>query len=347
MVDTPSDSPDFGPQDSSKSPPKSAELRRPPGVLARLRALFGAKEDASLRESLGDVIEHQAGRTEFSPEERSMLMNLLEFGGVRVDDVMVPRADIVAVDENIEIAELLKIFSGAGHSRLPVYRETLDDPIGMVHVKDLVQWMVKAASGKRAPRNGTKPKTDAARKPAQKLSLQKVATERTLKAVNLMRPVLFVPPSMPASDLLVKMQATRIHMGIVVDEYGGTDGLVSIEDLVEEIVGEIVDEHDEEDKAQFTDAGNGVYVVDARAPIEDLEGLLGIPFQAEDDEDDADTLGGLVFSLVGRVPARGELVKHESGIEFEIVDADPRRIRKLKVHTRTDGTPTGGTGAGE
>jgi CBS domain containing-hemolysin-like protein len=330
MVDTPSDSTGFN------SPAPTAPDSAPPsGVMARLRSWFGGNGDASLRESLGDVIEqHQAGRAEFSPEERSMLMNLLQFGELRVEDVMVPRADIVAVDETILIAELLTIFAQAGHSRVPVFRETLDDPVGMVHIKDLMQWMVKTANVKRARKTSDKAKTENGDKDkaAPTLDLQKVKLARTLKSLNIVRPVVFVPPSMSAGDLLVKMQATRIHIGIVVDEYGGTDGLVSIEDLVEEIVGEIVDEHDAEDRPLIERAGEGVYIADARAEIEELEALMDVSLGSDDPEEDVDTLGGLVFALVGRVPVRGELLRHESGIEFEILEADARRIKNLKVH---------------
>jgi CBS domain containing-hemolysin-like protein len=328
MVDTPSDSTGIEPAPARPHPSQSSA-----SLMTRLRSWFRSSGGATLRESLGDVIEqHKSGATELSPEERSMLMNLLEFGALRVEDVMVPRADIVAVDETICVGELLTIFARAGHSRVPVYRETLDDPLGMAHVKDLMQWMVKTASGKRGRRGADKTPAQSADKPAPGLDLGRLKLGAPLKSLNIVRPVLFVPPSMSAGDLLVKMQTTRIHMGVVVDEYGGTDGLVSIEDLVEEIVGEIVDEHDVVDGPLIDRAREGVYVADARAPIEDLEAIFGVSLGSADPESDADTLGGLVFSMVGRVPARGELVRHESGIEFEILEADPRRIKKLQVH---------------
>src|SRR5690606_12931715 len=272
---------------------------------SRLKSLFGGNGEASLRESLEDVIEqHEASRDDFTPEERSMLLNLLEFGELRVDDVMVPRADIVAVDEQCTLAELLAIFASAGHSRLPVYQRDLDDPIGMVHVKDLVRWMVKSGSGggrgrvEDAEPEANEPETAT---PEIDTGLGQIDLGTTLKAASLVRDVLFVPPSMPAVDLLVKMQASHIHMAIVIDEYGGTDGLVSIEDLVEEIVGEIADEHDTDDQPLIRPIADGGFIADARAEIEELERLTGVDFMPEERDEYADTLGGLVFSLVGRV----------------------------------------------
>lgn len=301
---------------------------------ARFKALFGKNGDASLRESLGDVIDqHEGSRTEFSLRERSMLIRLLDFGELRVEDVMVPRADIDSVDENIAIGELLSIFATAGHSRLPVYRETLDDPLGMVHIKDLMHWMTKQGAAKKPARaSSAKPKPAKSKPQASNINLGNVDLNLTLAEIDVTRTVLFVPPSMSAGDLLVKMQTTRIHMAVVVDEYGGTDGLVSIEDLVEEIVGEIADEHDAEEGPMIEPESDEVYIADARTPIEELEELIGMPLVADVREEDADTLGGLVFSLVGRIPVRGELIRHETGIEFEILDADARRIRKLRVH---------------
>lgn len=297
-------------------------------------AMFSKTSDATLRESLGDVIDqHDGSRTEFSPRERSMLIRLLDFGDLRVEDVMVPRADIVSVDENITIGELLPIFSIAGHSRLPVYRDTLDDPLGMLHIKDLVEWMVKAGAAKKPARaSAGKSGSTKAKKDACGIDLAHIDLKLTLADANITRTVLYVPPSMSASDLLVKMQTSRIHMAVVVDEYGGTDGLVSIEDLVEEIVGEIADEHDTDEGPMIEPESDEVYIADARTPIEDLEKLIGMSLVPDEQDEDADTLGGLVFSLVGRVPVRGELIRHEGGVEFEILEADARRIRKLRVH---------------
>lgn len=298
------------------------------GLLARWRArLFGSR-DSSLRESLEDVIEqHEQSVEDFSPEERSMLLNILGFGEKTVEDVMVPRADITSIDQAATIGELMTIFKRAGHSRLPVYRDTLDDLIGMVHIKDVMGWLTAVAQ---------KPPKNRAKKPLEntdipKLRLDSVNLAKTLSQVRLHREVLFVPPSMPAVDMLVKMQATRIHMAIVVDEYGGTDGLVSIEDLVEEIVGEIEDEHDVDVGPSIIEDGPGRFIADARIELDDIATYPGLSALAERD-DDIETLGGLVFSLVGRVPVRGELIAHQSGLEFEVLDADPRRLKRLRLH---------------
>lgn len=236
-----------------------------------------------------------------------MLVNILNFGELRVEDVMVPRADVVGVEENASLDDVLRLYRESSHSRMPIYRETLDDPIGMVHLKDVLAWFAP-------PENES-----AAARPAFSLR-------------SIRRNVLFVPPSMPALDLLVKMQATRIHLALVIDEYGGTDGLVSIEDLVEEIVGEIEDEHDIDSGPALVRREDGSIDADARCPIEDLEEMIGLRLVEEENEDDVDTLAGLVFSLLGRVPLRGELVRHPAGLEFEVKDADPRRIKRMRIH---------------
>lgn len=220
---------------------------------------------------------------------------------MRVQDVAVPRAEIVAVPSDIELEDLVKTFKESGFSRLPVYSRTLDTPIGMVHLKDLAQ---------RYGFNG---------KPS-KFSLK-----------DMLRPLLFAPPSMPLGVLLTKMQADRMHIALVVDEYGGTDGLVTIEDLIEQVVGEIEDEHDEPEDAPWVRENPGCYLVQAKAPLDELEAELGLQLRPEDEEEEFGTLGGLVFLLSGRVPARGEVVSLENGTEFEIVDADPRRIKRIRV----------------
>lgn len=279
------------------------------GVVQYVRTLFrGRDADATLRESLEEFIEdHDSGAQALRDEERDMLINILKFGDLRVEDVMVPRADIQSVEENETLEGLLAVLTEAAHSRLPVYRDTLDDPIGMVHIKDVVRLLAQQrnANGHSAP------------------SQDPVAQIR--------REVLFVPPSMPVVDLFLKMQATHIHMALVIDEYGGTDGLVTIEDLVEEIVGEIEDEHDTDTSPHLKVRSEGGYTADARVEIKDLEEILDVDFLPDDQEEDIDTLGGLVFSLVGRVPQRGELVSHPLGFDFEVMDADPRRIKRLRI----------------
>ncbi|HCN32752.1 MAG: hemolysin family protein [Candidatus Micropelagos sp.] len=267
---------------------------------AKLKAIL-IPPDTNLRESLEDVLEEEAGNDEsLTGEELHMLRNLLGFKDVRVEDVMVPRADITAVDEKASLEDLGGLFTESGHSRLPVYKQSLDHPIGMVHIKDLVVMLA-----------GKAPKVP-------------------LKA--LIRDILFAPPSMPALDLLLRMQASRSHMALVVDEYGGTDGLVTIEDLIEEIVGEIEDEYDDQDGPQIVTRSGDILEAQARLPIDQLEEKLGITLVDEDE--DIDTLGGLVFTLAGRVPQRGEMIIHKNGIEFEVRDADPRRIKTLRIRRK-------------
>ncbi len=271
-----------------------------------LGKIFGRSADAPSDE---DPQSLNAKDIELSKEE--MVDAAERFHLITVEDVMVPRADIVAVDKSATLNELSSTFKEAGHSRLPVYKDTLDEPVGMVHIKDVLPYLMFDAKG----RNG---KTYPEKKVIQYIR----------------RPVLFVPPSMLAQDLLKRMQARRSHMAIVVDEYGGTDGIVTIEDLIEEIVGEIDDEHDDIDpEIQIVTSTNGrtVWEADARTDIDDFEKALGRDFATADEEDDVDTLGGLVFTLAGRVPERGEIIRHPDGIEFEVVDADPRRLKRLRI----------------
>jgi hemolysin (HlyC) family protein len=256
-----------------------------------------------------------------------MLRRILHLGTLTVEDVMVPRADIIAVDDTISVAELMGVFHQAEHSRVPVYHETLDDPRGMVHIRDLMSWITSEAE---AGKEGS-------------LNLGKVDLGRNIASINILREILYVPGSMSVLDLLLKMQTTRLHLALVVDEYGGTDGLVSIEDLVEEVVGDIADEHDVEDEPLIKSDPRLGLVADARTPISDLEKHLGLELASEEQEEEVDTLGGLVFAIAGRIPARGELVQHPSGIEFEVLDADPRRIKKLRIHL----PPTAETGQAE
>jgi CBS domain containing-hemolysin-like protein len=316
----------------------------PPKLWARLRALIAPGRDASFKQSIEGVIDRQTTDS-IRPEARSMLINLIEFADLRVSDVMVPRADIVAIEQAATVRELLQRFIEAGHSRIPVYRETLDDPLGMIHVKDLMRWISERAHlGKAAKRRrGARAADD---KP-QPMTLTAGDLAMTVRQTGLVRPLLFVPPSMRAADLLVKMQSTRIHLAIVVDEYGGSDGVATIEDVMEEIVGDIADEHDEAEERMIRPAGEGVWIADARAPIEEVEALLGLDLLPDEEEEEADTLGGLVFSMLVRVPARGELVRHGSGLEFEIVEADPRRVKKIKLHAaspKTAGAESRGEG---
>ena len=272
------------------------------GLLKKLGLRAGA--DPSLRESLEEVIEeHEETRPEdaFGAEEREMLLNVLKYNELRTEDIMVPRADIVAVEIGKPFAELVKTFREAGHSRVPVYRTTLDDVIGMVHVKDAIKTL---SSGKKKP-------------PA---------------ITDFLREVIIVPPSMRLIDLLKRMKSQRTHMAVVVDEYGGTDGLVTIEDLVEQIVGEIEDEHDENEQPNLTFIGAGIYEADARVSIEELEKTLKADFLSDEEDENTDTLGGLVFAIKGNIPEIGEIIQHPTGFRFEIIEADPRRIIRVRIH---------------
>lgn len=220
---------------------------------------------------------------------------------MRVEDVAIPKAEIAAVPVNAALDELIAVFRDSGFSRLPVFKGTLDSPLGLVHLKDLA--LQQAFSD-----------------PRPRFNLRKM-----------LRPLLYAPPSMPIGVLLQKMQAERIHMALVIDEYGGVDGLVTLEDLVETVIGEIEDEHDTSEDGLWHEEKPGQYIVQARAPLADFEAEIGMKLAAQEEDDEIDTLGGLVFMLVGRVPARGEVIPHDSGAEFEVVDADPRRIKRLRV----------------
>lgn len=299
---------------------------KPDNLLSRLKGLFSNDRDATLRQSLEGVIashDAQNPADTMRAEAKSMMLNLIKFADLRVDDVMVPRADIVAIEASLSTRELLERFIDANHSRMPVYRESLDDLSGMIHIKDLVRWLTQKGAKTRR-KKGTKEAVIA----GLSLTATDLATE--VNALGITREVLFVPPSMPAADLLIKMQSTHIHMAIVVDEYGGTDGLVSIEDLVEQIVGDISDEHDS-DEELIVSNGDGTFTASARADLEELEKLLDVDFLPEERDEETDTLGGLIFSMFGRVPVRGELLRHNSGVEFEILEADPRRVKRVKI----------------
>jgi CBS domain containing-hemolysin-like protein len=295
------------------------------GFLRKFLSKFSVPRDKGLREDLETVIEtHQAQNPQDGPgqETTSMMRNLIKFSDLRVDDVMVPRADIIAIDDSATMRDLLAKFNEANHSRLPVYRETLDDVVGMIHVKDFMRWMSVKGSKRKS-----KTKTPGISISATDLALP-------VKQSGLYREVLFVPPSMPAADLLLKMQASHIHMAIVIDEYGGSDGLISIEDLVEEIVGDISDEHDTDEEQLIKRQDENIYVADARVHISVVDKLLGVDLLPDEEEDEADTLGGLIFEMGGRVPTRGEIIRHDSGLEFEILQSDARRVKRIRIHVK-------------
>ena len=338
--------------DGAFAPTEEPATDPPHSWLAALRARLGLPGAPTLRAMLEDALKGAGDGRAFSAEEREMLLRILRFGALRVVDVMVPRADITAVDENETVWELLKTFDAAGVSRVPLFRETLDDPRGMVHVKDLTRWLIGEALGRPAseghiqsaagrPSAGDRPTPAPASPVAAVPDLGRTNLSKTIVSTRLRRPMIYVPPSMPAANLLIRMQTTHIHMALVVDEYGGTDGLVTIEDLVEQIVGDIEDEHDEIEAANIVADPKLGLVTAARTPVKELEAHLGIKLLKPEEEEDIDTLGGLVFSLVGRVPARGELIRHPAGLEFEVLDADPRRVKKLRVHGPRSGAKDG------
>ena len=265
--------------------------------------IFGEDSEPTLREEIEDAIdeaeESRPVAGDLSPAERQMLRNLLHFGEQTAGDICVTRGDIIAVSSGISFEDLVRAFAEAGHSRLPVYGDSLDSVIGMVHIKDVFMANV---DGSR---------------------------DRALAA--LMREPLFVPESMGVIDLLARMRSQRIHLAIVVDEFGGTEGLVTIEDVVEEIVGEIEDEHDEAERGLLTMLDDGLWEADARVELEELAQAVDPRLSSKDDE--VDTLGGLVFLLAGRIPSKGECVTHPSGWKLEAVDSDPRKIIRVRLHS--------------
>jgi magnesium and cobalt transporter len=277
----------------------SSSFRALRNLLARLLRRRG---DASLAEAIEELIEEgevEEPEEPISAEERILLLNILKLRGRTADDVMVPRADIVAAPADITLESLVTLLVEEGHSRLPVYRETLDDVIGMVHMKDVLVHLARRG--------------------------------QPFELTQMLREVLFVAPSARLLDLLLEMRLKRVHMALVVDEFGGIDGLLTIEDVVEEIVGEIEDEHDVVEQPKVVQRPDGTVLADARATIEEFEERVGPVLSEAEREEDIDTLGGLVFSLAGRIPRRGEVVQHPSGLAFEVVDAESRRIKRLKV----------------
>ena len=294
-----SDSPSGRPSRSSESGP----------LRSWLRSLLRGKSEDAWRETIEELIEDgEEGEDEASVarHERVLLGNILRLRGRTAIDVMVPRADIVGVEVDTPLPGVLDILAREAHSRMPVYRDNLDDALGMIHVKDVVSALSRARGG-----DGDAPKS----------------------LTEILRPVQIVAPSMPVLDLLLQMREKRQHMALVIDEFGGIDGLITIEDLVEEIVGEIEDEHDIDEPPQLVEKPDGTLIADARLPIEAFEAKVGAVLE-EDERDDIDTLGGLVFALAGRIPARGELLTHPKGFEFEVIDADPRRIKRLRIRRK-------------
>jgi magnesium and cobalt transporter len=278
-------------------------------VSAWLMRAFARNDDATWQESLEELIEEEEEISEqITPEERDLLMNLLRFGGLNAEDAMVPRPDITAIEERSPLDEVVVAIKKSGHSRMPVYRDTLDEVVGMVHIRDVMAFWGGA----------------------EKFVLTEV-----------MRPLLFVPQSMPVVDLLAKMRTSRLHMAVIVDEYGGTDGLVTIEDLVEEIVGELEDEHDDVPTPVLDVSPDGIVEADARTEIEALEKHFDLTLRAGELDEDIETVGGLVSRLAGRVPHRHDRFDHPAGLTFEIVDADPRRVKRVRVSVTASPSESG------
>jgi CBS domain containing-hemolysin-like protein len=301
------------PNGTSEAPDTTAredtEGPRTPRLFERLRSLFRARNGESLRETIEELIEdREEPEAPIDADERMLLKNILRLRDTTAHDVMVPRAHIVAVEIATSFEDLVRLMTEKAHSRLPVYRETLDDVLGMVHIKDVF-----------AAENGVAP----------------------VKLEKLLRKVLFVPPSMRTLDLLLQMRAKRTHLALVVDEYGGIDGLVTIEDVVEEIVGEIEDEHDDVTAPSLERRPDGTILADAGTPIEELERAIG-PILSDEEQDEVDTLAGLVTTLAGRVPGTGEVIHHPSGVEFEVLAGDARRVARLRLRNLPPAPPAHG-----
>ncbi len=263
-----------------------------------IRTLLGNKSDNDLHSALREfVADAESTGSGGAPDERLMIANILALRDMRAVDVMIPRADIVAIDSSVSTQELFSLLAEKQYSRFPVYRETLDDVIGTIHIKDILACLARN---------------------------QAVVIE------DLTRDIPIISPSMHVLDLLLEMKQTRRHMALVVDEYGGIDGLVTIGDIIEAIVGEIEDEHEIDDEPQMAIGTDGSILADGRVDIESFEDRFG-RFLSDEEHEDIDTLGGLVFSIAGRVPSRGEVLSHESGLVFEILDADPRRVSRLRI----------------
>jgi CBS domain containing-hemolysin-like protein len=309
------------------------EVTRPAAenwLMRAIRTLFGWK-GGSVRDDLQVVLDTTApDEVGLTAVERTMLRNILGLHERRIADVMVHRADIIAVKRDIPLGELMDRFEVAAHSRLVVFNETLDDPEGMVHIRDLLAFMTARA---RAPAT-TKSRR---KKPAPGgLDLRAVDLTLPLCDAAIIRKLLYVPPSMRAIDLLAQMQASRIHLALVVDEYGGTDGLVSIEDIVEQIVGEIDDEHDSDEPPSIVRQADNSFIADARASLDDVRAVIGEEFVTGEAGEEVQTLGGYLVSQVGRLPVRGEVISGPGNFEVEVLDADPRRVKRLRIAARKE-----------
>ncbi|WP_455466320.1 hemolysin family protein [Bartonella sp. B39] len=290
-------------------------------LMNHLFSFLRGRNSTSLRDDLTVALtaDNEKDTTLFSPEERTMLHNILHLREARVDDVMIPRSEIKALEINTPLGEALQCFAKIGHSRVPVYAETLDDPRGMIHIRDILNYVTYFIINSVQ----TEKKSDS-------LQLNHTHLHTPIGKLDLIRTVLFVPSSMLASKLLTRMQTTRTQMALVIDEHGGTDGLVSMEDIVELVVGDIEDEHDDVDNAIVREPNNK-WLVDARTELEDVEKALGPDFIVGEYGDEVDTIGGLIVSILDRIPAKGEVVEAVPGYRFRILEADKRRIKRLRI----------------
>jgi CBS domain containing-hemolysin-like protein len=297
--------------------PTAPAVGRGQSLVTRLKAMF-AWRTVSLRDDIEVALESEAsGETaDFSESERAILQNVLQLGEKHVEDVMVPRADIEAIDIDSTLGEMIARFRKVGHSRIPVYADNIDNITGFIHVKDALRRI-----------------TSEVNEPDRDVSIKLVSPplRQKLGKLDIARTVLFVPPLMPVGDLLQQMQAKRVHMAIVIDEYGGTDGVVTIEDLLEAVVGEIEDEHDTEDGPLIRKINSNIFIASARAELSEVAQVIGPDFEAGEHGGEVDTIGGLVFALAGRVPVKGEIVGGIKNFEFEVLQADSRQLRRIKI----------------
>ncbi|WP_083507720.1 CBS domain-containing protein [Aureimonas frigidaquae] len=302
-----------------RSPRPDERRSSEPGIFEQFFSLLRPKVPLPLREKIVEALSEAEESSGFTGEEQAMLNNILGLHEVRVEDAMVPRSEIEAVEIGATLNDLLLRFRQSGHSRLPVYGEGLDDPRGMVHIRDVIDHVTECALGESADR----------------LDLSAVPLERPLSELGLIRKVLFVPPSMPALELLTRMKSAHIQIALVIDEYGGTDGLVSMEDLLEIVVGDIEDEHDDEERLIEAEDGGG-FLVDARAGLYDVRDRLGPDFDVAPYADEADTIGGLAVLEYGDIPPEGAVIEVIGGYRLEILEADSRRVRRLRIHRQAE-----------
>lgn len=326
---SPDGDPSLGGNPQDDRSPRPAERASEPGFFEQIVQMLKPRTAAPLRQRFVEALAQTQGtEAGFSAHEQRMLTNLLGMNELRVEDAMVPRSKIEGIEQKASLGQAMRRFEETGHSRMPVYDDGLDDPKGMIHIRDALGHITRAAAA-------TIDGTDAT------LDLGKVDLSPSIEELGLVRKVLFVPPSMPAADLMARMQATRIQIALVIDEYGGTDGLVSLEDLIEIIVGDIEDEHDFDENLVVQEK-DGVYLADARTELEDVRALVGDDFEIAAYEDVADTIGGLVVTELGRIPAPGETVETVPGFRLEVVEADSRRVKRVRLVRRpaaTDETP--------